>query len=181
MSTPPQNPTYEELKAERDQLLLDKAALTTERNQLKGERDKALLGWRPTNFYDPRGDRVGDPFLTRSWEYNTPDPRPGSHPRAFTGTFSGTQNGATPAITFTWTKPSSGNPESYELQLHEGEIGVNPLDPARVFRVPVAGNLTTYKLTLTGHKIRARQYRFTLVAIDAAGRRSSPAVAVVNA
>ncbi|MFJ2114250.1 hypothetical protein ACIOEX_20560 [Streptomyces sp. NPDC087850] len=195
MSTPPEDPTYEELKAKRDQLLLDKAALTTERDQLKAdktaltaerdqlkvERDKALLGWRPNNFYDPKGDRPGDPFLTKSWEYNTPDPRPGSYPKAFTGTFGGTQNGATPAITFTWTKPTGGNPASYELQLHEGEIGVNPADPARVFRVPVAGNVVTFKLALTGHKIRAKQYRFTLVAIDDAGRRSNPAVAVVTA
>ncbi len=179
--TTPTEPTIDELKAqvaalttERDQLRADKTTLTT-------ERDEALLGWRPNNFYEPSGDRPGDPFLTRSWEYNTPDPRPGNYPKAFTGTFGGTQNGAAPAITFTWTKPMGGNPASYELQLHEGEIGVNPADPARVFRMLVPGTVTTSKVTLTGHKIRAKQYRWTLVAIDANGRRSSPAVAVVTA
>ncbi|MDJ0463111.1 cell division protein ZapB [Streptomyces sp. H27-C3] len=187
MATPPE-PTIEELKAqvaalttERNQLRLDKTTLTTERDQARGERDKALLGWRPNNFYDPKGDRPGDPFLTKGWENLTPDTRLPNYPKAFIGTFGGTQGGATPAITFTWTKPSAGNPASYELQLHEGEIGVNPADPSRVFRIPVVGNLVTYKLTLTGHKIRAKQYRFTLVAIDAAGRRSTPAIALVAA
>ncbi|MFE9412316.1 hypothetical protein ACFYN0_26510 [Streptomyces sp. NPDC006704] len=172
MATPP-DPTIDELKAQIAQLQADKTALTT-------QRDKALLGWRPNSFYDPKGDRPEDKFLTRGWSNSTVDTRPPNYPTAFTGSFAGTQAGPTPAITFTWTKPAAA-PAGYELQLHEGEIGVNPADPSRVFRVQIDGGLTTYKLVLTGHKIRAQRFRFTLVALDATGRRSSPAIAVVTA
>ncbi|WP_030660879.1 bZIP transcription factor [Streptomyces rimosus] len=180
MTTPPE-PTVEELKRRIAELTAENTQLKTDKTKLAAERDKALLGWRPTDFYDLQGRAADDPFLTRSWQALTPDTRPPAYPTVFTGTFNGTQAGPTPAITFTWKKPAAGAPASYELQRHEGEIDVNPSDPSRVFLFQLPGDLTTYKLDLTGHKIRARQYRFTLTAIDASGRRSTPAIAVVAA
>ncbi|MEU7147020.1 bZIP transcription factor [Streptomyces sp. NPDC045456] len=181
MTTPPE-PTVEELKRRIAELMAENTQLKADKTELAAERDKALLGWRPTDFYDLQGrPRPDDPFLTRSWQALTPDTRPPAYPTNFTGTFGGSQSGPAPAISFSWKKPAAGAPASYELQRHEGEIDVNPADPSRVFLVQLPGDLTTYKLDLAGHKIRARQYRFTLTAIDASGRRSTPAIAVVTA
>ncbi|GHB52256.1 hypothetical protein GCM10010331_44800 [Streptomyces xanthochromogenes] len=176
----PSEPTIDELKAQIAQLTAENGQLKADKTALTSERDRALLGWRPVNFYDSKGDRPGDRFLTKGWSNASVDARLPNYPSAFTGTFGATQTSPAPAITFTWTKPAAA-PAGYELQLHEGEIGVNPADPSRVFRFQLDGSLTTYKLVLTGHKIRSSRYRFTLVALDAAGRRSSPAVAVVTA
>ncbi|KUL44758.1 hypothetical protein ADL22_12510 [Streptomyces sp. NRRL F-4489] len=180
MTTPP-DPTVDELKRQIAALTAENAQLKADASKLAKERDQALLGWRPTNFYDLQGRaRPGDPFLTKGWAALTPDTRPPSYPTHLAGSFNGSQGGPAPVITFTWTTPASGAPASYELQRHEGEIDVNPADPSRAFLVQLDGGLTTYKLDLTGHKIRAPRYRFTLTAIDASGRRSTPAVAVVT-